>query len=183
MYLWCVLYLLSLYALQLSVVAPVMWDGVPLSLGLFGGLTLLSLLLAAVGIGLALAGVLRGGQDKAIARRLTRTALALKLLTIPFFLIHLASWALVSAAFLVIPGLQILLLSGFLGVAFAYGVLLTGSAFSLTTLFRLFREGRLGKKGLVWAAISQFIFVTDVIGYVAALLWTLRTHPGRKEAR
>lgn len=171
MYLWCALYLVVLYALQLSVVAPVLWEGVSLSLGLFAGLTLLSLFLAAVGIGLAIAGAIRAEHDERLIRRLSRTALALKLLTIPFFLLHLASWALVSAAFLVIPGLQILLFSGVLGVVFAYSVVLTGSAYSHWA----HRAGRLGQKGLVWAIVSQFIFVADVIGYVAALLWTVKT--------
>ena len=170
MYLWCALYLVVLYALQLSVVAPVLWEGISLSLDLFAGL-----FLAAVGIGLAIAGAIRAEHDERLIRRLSRTALALKLLTIPFFLLHLASWALVSAAFLVIPGLQILLFSGVLGVAFAYSVVLTGSAYSLAYLYWAHRAGRLGRTGLVWAAISQFIFVTDVIGYVAALLWTVKT--------
>ena len=175
MYLWCALYLVVLYALQLSVVAPVLWEGVSLSLGLFAGLTLLGLFLAAVGIGLAIAGAIRAEHDGRLIRRLSRTALALKLLTIPFFLLHLASWALISAAFLVIPGLQILLFSGVLGVVFAYSVVLTGSAYSLAALYWAHRAGRLGRKGLVWAIISQFIFVADVIGYVAALLWTVKT--------
>ena len=174
MYLWCALYLVALYALQFTVVAPVVCEGVFLSLGLFAGLTLSILLLTAVGIGLAIAGAVRAVGNERLTRRLTRTALALKLLTIPFFLLHLSSWTLLSAAFLVIPGLQIFLLSVFVAVAFAYGVLLTSSAYSLAALYWAHRAGRLGQKGLVWAIVSQFIFVADVIGYVAVLLWPVK---------
>ena len=172
MLLWCVLYLASLYAVQLAAVGPVLWEGFSFHLELFLGLTLLSLALGVAGICLAAAGVVRGGRDPGAERRLRWAALALKLLTIPFFLLHLASWTVVSAAFLVIPGLQVLLLSGFLGVAFAYWVVLVGSACSVGAMYLSLRDGRLTKKRLIWGVLSQLIFVVDVIGCVVFLLCT-----------
>ena len=69
MYLWCALYLVALYALQFTVVAPVVCEGVFLSLGLFAGLTLSILLLTAVGIGLAIAGAVRALGNERLTRR------------------------------------------------------------------------------------------------------------------
>lgn len=180
MYAWCMLYLASLYGLQLTVVGPVFWEGMTFSLELAGVVALLSLVLGGVGIGLAVAGLCRAQQKPVLARRLRRVAILLKLLTIPFFCIHLLSWAMVSAAFLVVPGLQVLLLADFLGVAFAYWVLLTGSAYSLSAIWMASREGRLGHKGLILWGISQFIFVVDVPAYFVFLVQTAK---GRKQAK
>lgn len=181
MYLWCALYLISLYALQMVVVLPVMWEGMPFSLGLFGGLTLLSLLLAAVGIGLAVVGLVRTRQEKICAPQLRRIGLIVKIVTIPFYLIHLASWAVVCAAFLVIPGLQIFLISGFFGVAFAYVVLLTGSAYTLSAIYLAWREGVLGMGGMIVGILSQLVPVVDLLAYVILLIWTAKRRRQKKE--
>ncbi|MGI5962703.1 MAG: hypothetical protein ACOX7N_03180 [Lawsonibacter sp.] len=174
MYLWCVLYLMSLYAIQLVVAAPFMWDAVPFRIDLVIALALLSVLLGVVGIGLAMVGLGRRGTDVSLPGKLRRVALLLKLLSIPFFFFHLASWAVVSAAFLVVPGLQFLLFSGVLGVAFAYGVLLVGSVFSVSTMYMAFRSGCLKGTGFAWGVVSQLIFVVDVIVYIGFYFWSLK---------
>lgn len=183
MYLWCFLYLASLYILQMVTVGPFFWEWLPFSFWLVGTATLISLLVGGVGICLAMAGMLRSRQDGGVTRRLRRVALLLKLLTIPFYLIHLATWALVSTALLIIPGLQVLLLANFLGIAFAYGVLLTGSVYSLLAIWVARREGKLGNKGMVLWGISQFIFVVDVPACLLMLLQTAKRRAPEKEVR
>ena len=74
-------------------------------------------------------------------------------------------WKLV-AAFLVIPGLQILLPFGFLGVAFAYSVVLATSAYSISGLYVQYRLGNLTGKKFARNVIFQLIFVLDVISYL-----------------
>lgn len=96
-------------------------------------------------------------------------ALAMKLLTIPFFITHLQIWSMMLAAFLVIPGLQILLPSGFLGVALAYSVVLATSAYSISGLYAQYRLGNLTGKKFARNVIFQLIFVLDVISYLVIL--------------
>jgi len=157
-------FFLSLYGLQAA-----FWY--PITGHVYGGpdwlqnAVLLTLVLAALALGISvLAGavvlVKKGGpQGQAALRRL---ALVVKLISVPFFVINLAIWLLVTAAFLVVPGLQLLLPTVLLGVGFAYFVVVVTSAPSLAGLFLAVREGRVTLARAVVHAVVLLIFIVDV---------------------
>lgn len=126
------LYLVSLYGTQAVLLGPILLsDGsgdLDIPWGLLPPAVIANLILAVVAIIFLIKRVRRVQADLSARRRLNHLALAMKLLTIPFFITHLQIWSMMLAAFLVIPGLQILLPFGFLGVAFAYSVVLATSA-------------------------------------------------------
>lgn len=106
---------------------------------------------------------------------LRRLALAVKLISVPFFVINLVIWLLVTAAFLVMPGLQLLLPTVLLGVGFAYFVVVVTSAPSLAGLVLAAREGRASPVWAVVHAVVLLIFVVDVPG--AVLVYRLLGRP------
>ena len=164
------LYLVSLYGVQAVLLGPfLLSDGggfLEIPWRLLPPVVIANLFLAAAALFLLVKGVKGAQGDLSAQRRLNHLALAMKLLTIPFFIVHLQIWTMVLAAFLVIPGLQILLPFGFFGVAFAYSVVLATSAYSISGLYVQYRLGRLPGKKLVRNVILQLIFVLDVISYL-----------------
>ncbi len=133
------LYLVSLYGVQAVLLGPfLLSDGggfLEIPWRLLPPVVIANLILAAAALFLLVKEVKGVQGDLSAQRRLNHLALAMKLLTIPFFIVHLQIWTMVLAAFLVIPGLQILLPFGFLGVAFAYSVVLATSAYSISGLY------------------------------------------------
>ena len=65
-----------------------------------------------------------------------------------------------------LPCGQILLLSGFLGVAFAWSVVLVTSTYSISGLYVQWRNDALSHGKFIRDVILQLIFVVDVISYV-----------------
>lgn len=126
----------------------------------------LNLILAVVTIAVLIKNVKRVRGNISLQKQLNHLALAMKVLTVPFFITHLQLWMLVSAAFLVVPGLQILLLSGVLGVAFAWSVVLVTSTYSISALYVQWKNGALSHGKFIRDVILQLIFVVDVISYV-----------------
>lgn len=168
---WGIGYLVSLYAIPATLIAFfLLADGnvgaADACLTLFPFALGLNILLGIGAIAAVLFRLLRGGQSPELQKTFNRMALLMKLPAVPFFGINLLLWLLVSAAFLVIPGLQIFLLSSLLGVAFAYFVVLVTSAYSVGALYLSFRAGGLTCKGFVWGILLQLIFVADVISYL-----------------
>ena len=164
------LYLVSLYGTQAVLLGPILLsDGsgdLDIPWGLLPPAVIANLILAVVAIIFLIKRVRRVQADLSARRRLNHLALAMKLLTIPFFITHLQIWSMMLAAFLVIPGLQILLPFGFLGVAFAYSVVLATSAYSISGLYVQYRLGNLTGKKFARNVIFQLIFVLDVISYL-----------------
>ena len=163
-----ILFVLSLYGLQGSAML-VFLSGEAAREGswyLFFGLTVLS---GALGLWSILSVLLGGSglrQDGQRCRRLNNGALAMKLLLVPFWVIHLAMWALVSMAFLVVPGLLILLPLNLIGVGVAYFALLVSSVYTGCSLFVHCRRGALSRRQCIWGIVLQLLFVLDVVSYL-----------------
>ena len=180
------LYLASLYAIQAVVLVPFLTaDGGgtgDFSWKLFAAAVVLNLVLAVVTVACLVTRLRRLRRDVSLQKKLNRLALAMKLLTVPFFVTHLQLWMLVSAAFLVIPGLQLLLFSGLIGVAFAYSVVLVTSSYSICGLYAQYKNGRLSGKKLARDILLQLIFVVDVISYLVFYIRIRRACTGQEQA-
>lgn len=162
-----ILFVLSLYGLQGSVML-IFLSGEAAREGiwyLFIGLTVLSGVLGLWSILSVLLGGSAVRQDGRKSRRLNNGALAMKLLLVPFWVIHLVMWALVSMAFLVVPGLLILLPLNLVGVCVAYFALLVSSAYTGCSIYIHQRRGALSKTQCIWGIILQLFFVLDVLSY------------------
>ncbi len=173
---WMIAFLLNLYAIQGTVYAwfrttQYQWSG--WLLWVFCVLALLSLILAGINLFQAVRMTERVKEDALARCSLAGQALAMKLLAIPFFLIHLSIWTLIAAAFFVIPGFQILLLTVLIGVGFAYLAVLASSAYAVACIFAQMEDGQLSGKAGVLYLLSQAVFVLDVIG-CAVFYWKLR---------
>lgn len=133
------------------------------------------LLNAALGLALLIRLALGLTRGRFAAGALARTALACKLLALPFFVVNFGLWFVLSAAFLVVPGLQVFLLADLLGAAYAWLVLLVGSAFSLAALWRARQAGGLTGAGFAWAVVSQLLFVVDLVAWLILFFRLRRT--------
>ena len=117
------------------------------------------------------------GREEAMP--LCRLALGWKLLEVPYFLTNFVLWLLVSGAFLVVPGLQLGLVTVLPLAAFAtYLPVLSSSAYQLAA----FRAA--GKAGIVVRKrhiVLSLLFVLDTID--AILLWRIlrRAEKERKQ--
>lgn len=131
------------------------------------------LLNAALGLALVVRLALGLARGRFATAFLARAALACKLLALPFFVVNFGLWLALSAAFLVVPGLQVFLLADLLGAAYAWLVLLVGSVFSLAALWRARRAGGLAGARFALAVVSQLLFVADVIAWLV-LFFRLR---------
>lgn len=164
-----ILYLVSLYGIQAVLLGPIIMSNgsgdMEISWNMFPVAVVLNLILAVVTIAVLVKNVKRVRGNISLQKQLNHLALAMKVLTVPFFITHLQLWMLVSAAFLVVPGLQILLLSGFLGVAFAWSVVLVTSTYSISGLYVQWKNGALSHGKFIRDVILQLIFVVDVISY------------------
>lgn len=164
-----ILYLVSLYVIQAVLLGPIIMSNgsgdMEISWNMFPVAVVLNLILAVVTIAVLVKNVKRVRGNISLQKQLNHLALAMKVLTVPFFITHLQLWMLVSAAFLVVPGLQILLLSGFLGVAFAWSVVLVTSTYSISGLYVQWKNGALSHGKFIRDVILQLIFVVDVISY------------------
>lgn len=159
------LFVLSLYGLQGSVMLTYFSGGAVSERGwhLVLGLTVLS---GVLGLWSALSVLLGGSasqQDGKTCRRLNSGALAMKLLLVPFWTIHFVMWVLVSMAFLVVPGLFILLPLNLIGVCVAYFTLLVSSTYTGRNIYIHYRRGVLSKTQCIWGIVLQLVFVLDVL--------------------
>lgn len=94
------------------------------------------------------------------AARLAGAGLVWKLLTVPYFLLNFLAWTAISAAFLVVPGLQVFLLGLPLAALATYIPLLTSSAWTLSAIRAARRAGVPVKKRHI---VFQLLFVLDTI--------------------
>ena len=94
------------------------------------------------------------------AARLAGAGLVWKLLAIPYFLLNFLAWTAISAAFLVVPGLQVFLLGLPLAALATYIPLLTSSAYTLSAIRAARRAGVPVKKR---HTVFQLLFVLDTI--------------------
>ena len=94
------------------------------------------------------------------AVRLAGAGLVWKLLAIPYFLLNFLAWTAISAAFLVVPGLQVFLLGLPLAALATYIPLLTSSAYTLSAIRAARRAGVPVKKR---HTVFQLLFVLDTI--------------------
>lgn len=94
------------------------------------------------------------------AVRLAGAGLVWKLLAIPYFLLNFLAWTAISAAFLVVPGLQVFLLGLPLAALATYIPLLTSSAWTLSAIRAARRAGVPVKKRHI---VFQLLFVLDTI--------------------
>ena len=92
--------------------------------------------------------------------RVFRLGVVWKVLAIPYFLLNLLAWTAVSAAFLVVPGLQIFLLGLPLAALATYLPLLSSTAYTVTALSALRRVGMEVRK---CHTVCQFLFVLDTL--------------------
>ena len=171
-----ILFVLSLYGLQGSVMLAFLSgeaerDG---NWYLVLGLTVLSGILGLWSIFSVLLGGSNLRQDGKRSRHLNNGALAMKLLLVPFWVIHFAMWALVSMAFLVVPGLLILLPLNLVGVLVAYFALLVSSAYTGCSIYIHCRRGALSRKQCVWGIVLQLIFALDVLSYLLYFCFAIR---------
>lgn len=121
-------------------------------------LTLAVAVLCAVNLVCAVRACRGAGAGEAL--RLSRMGLVWKVLAIPYHLLNLLAWMLLSSAFLVIPGFQVFLLGLPLAVAASYLPLLTSSAYTVAAVVTARRRGM----GIGWVHILwQLLFLTDVI--------------------
>ena len=163
-----ILFVLSLYGLQGSVLLTYFSgeSGPAGNLGLTLGLLGLS---GVLGIWSALSVLLGSSglrQNKQRCKRLNSGALAMKLLLVPFWAVHFAMWALVSMAFLVVPGLLVLLPLNLIGVGVAYFALLVSSAYTGCSIYIHYRRGALSRRQCIWGIVLQLLFVLDVLSYL-----------------
>ena len=98
--------------------------------------------------------------DLAGAVRLAGAGLVWKLLAISYFLLNFLAWTAISAAFLVVPGLQVFLLGLPLAALATYIPLLTSSAYTLSAIRAARRAGVPVKKR---HTVFQLLFVLDTI--------------------
>lgn len=100
-----ILYLVSLYGIQAVLLGPIiMSDGsgdMEIPWNMFPVAVVLNLILAVVTIAVLVKNVKRVRGNISLQKQLNYLALAMKVLTVPFFITHLQLWMLVSAAFLV----------------------------------------------------------------------------------
>lgn len=101
------------------------------------------------------------GADLPGAVRLAGAGLVWKLLAIPYFLLNFLAWTALSAAFLVVPGLQVFLLGLPLAALVTYVPLLTSSAYTLSAIRAARQVGIPIKKR---HTVFQLLFVLDTIG-------------------
>lgn len=107
--------------------------------------------------------------DREGAMPLCRLALGWKLLEIPYFLANFVLWLLVGGAFLVVPGLQLGLVTVLPLAAFAtYLPVLSSSAYQLAAIRAAGRAGIAVRKRHI---VLSLLFVLDTID--AILLWRI----------
>lgn len=107
------------------------------------------------------------GREEAMP--LCRLALGWKLLEIPYFLANFVLWLLVGGAFLVVPGLQLGLVTVLPLAAFAtYLPVLSSSAYQLAAIRAAGRAGIAVRKRHI---VLSLLFVLDTID--AILLWRI----------
>ena len=94
------------------------------------------------------------------AARMAAAGLVWKLLAIPYFLLNFLAWTAISAAFLVVPGLQVFLLGLPLAALATYIPLLTSSTWTLSAIRAARRAGVPVKKR---HTVFQLLFVLDTI--------------------
>lgn len=98
--------------------------------------------------------------DAAKAVRLAGLGMAWKLLAVPYFLLNFLAWTAVTAAFLVVPGLQVFLLGLPLAAAATYLPLLSSSAYTIAAVIAARRTGMAVKTRHI---VFQLLFVLDTI--------------------
>lgn len=155
-------FFLSLYGLQAIVCGPLLkgaddlWEKAALVCILLTLVLGISILIGAIGLSRRL------WDDPKGQAVLRREALVIKLLSVPFFVVNLMIWLLVEMAFLVVPGLFVLMPMVLLGVGFAYLVVVVTSSFSLAGLVLAVRAGRVSPVRAAFHAVPLMIFVVDV---------------------
>lgn len=159
-YLFPLLSLLCTYGMVGCAYYGFLYTDAPAALLLYGTLPLTAAvaLLCAVNIVCAVRACGRAGAAEAV--RLSGLGLVWKLLAIPYFLLNFLAWTAVSAAFLVVPGLQIFLLGLPLAALATYIPLLTSSAYTIAAVIAARRAGVPVKKRHV---VFQMLFVLDTI--------------------
>lgn len=100
------------------------------------------------------------GAGSAEAVRLSGLGLVWKLLAIPYFLLNFLAWAAVGTAFVVVPGLQVLLLGLPLAALATYIPLLTSSAYTIAAAIGARRAGIPVKKRHI---VFQLLFILDTL--------------------
>ncbi len=158
--------MVSLYVVQAAAVVPVLVGRAELVLPLVLASAAVNLVLGVMVVFCVLGEARKGEGDPG---KFYTVALAMKTLTIPFFLIHLGLWVLVSAAFLVVPGLQLFLLTGVIGVLYAWGVVLVTSSWAVCGSWLRLCRGSISKGRFLRDVLLELIFVADVAG--AAVLF------------
>ncbi|MDY3282836.1 hypothetical protein [Dysosmobacter sp.] len=132
----------------------------PMALILYGTLPLTAAVLVLCVCNLVSA--FRSGRKSDLpgAARMAAAGLVWKLLAIPYFLLNFLAWTAISAAFLVVPGLQVFLLGLPLAALVTYIPLLTSSAWTLSAIRAARRAGVPVKKR---HTVFQLLFVLDTI--------------------
>ena len=104
-------------------------------------------------------------REGVILPSISAAAFWTKIAAIPFFAVNFVFWVAVSAAFFVVPGLQLFLLTITpLSIVFAYLDMLASSAYCMAAAGALASKGVISRKAAVINIILQFIFGLDVFG-------------------
>lgn len=94
---------------------------------------------------------------------LQKKMIALKLITIPFYLINFAIWGILGMAMLVVPGMFLGLPIVLIGTAYSYFCLLVTSANSIAFINFKYRNAQISRRKAILHCVLQLIFVIDVI--------------------
>jgi len=166
----------NLYLVQVFVVLtyifmpkPITTDyQIPVIAYILVALLLLSVVLAVCNIVCAIKNDKRMASGQAAA---FRSVLGFKLALIPFFIIHFVMW-LIFALGSFNPFMMFLWILIPIGIGYAYIALLVTSAYAITGIIALGRQGVITKRQAPLHIVLQLIFVLDVIDgiYLARLI-------------
>lgn len=95
---------------------------------------------------------------------LLKISLICKVLLILFYIINFLFWLCVTMGILMIPGLQIFVFVTLFIVLLTYLTLLSTSCYSIVSILKLYKKGKISLSSAIINIIFQFMFVFDVIG-------------------
>lgn len=105
-------------------------------------------------------------SNEEILEKWNRNILISKLVLIPFFIFNFVAWFLATLIGIVPMFMFILFTAPIVGIVYTYWIFLSTTAYSVIVIREHYKSGYMSRFMYLVLAISQFIFVCDVVGFI-----------------